>query len=206
MLNVRTLRVPAGVVMLAVLACAHPPYGISVTHADPAFMGHLGANEQGDAALRLMLDSLLVSRPRSYCFDGKYLAIRRQVVGPMVGCRAEIADTSVFYYTNPDGRLLVVARRFFVSPERLQAVGDSVYRHLDSVYGRADTCPPGPPDSAFQLHTRWIRDGYTLRFMVTPFSVERYSGYYIRDIRNVELQAWLGVSECEEIAGEPGGR
>ena len=167
----------------------------------------MAANQHGEDVLTRILDSLLVSKPELTCFSGQALSVNRQVVSPLSACLATIADTSVYYYTDLDGKPLVVTQRFFAPPARIRSVGDSVYRALAARYGEGQECPVGPPDRAFLRHARWVRDGHTLHLTVAPFDTTKMiTAFGIRHIRRVELAAWKGVSGCGDLAGEPGWR
>ena len=73
----------------------------------------LASNKHGEDRLGRMLDSLLKGKPEPACLDGLAVNVNRTVVGPLSACLVQSADTSVYYYKHPDGRVVVVGWRYY---------------------------------------------------------------------------------------------
>lgn len=73
----------------------------------------LAINKHGEDRLGRMLDSLLKGKPEPACLDGLAVNVNRTVVGPLSACLVQSADTSVYYYNHPDGRVVVVGWRYY---------------------------------------------------------------------------------------------
>jgi hypothetical protein len=129
------------------------------------------------------------------------------VVGPLSACLVRSADTSVYYYNHPDGKVVVVGWRYYVAPEALESVADSVYAHQVALSGSGEECRSrAAGDPPILRLVRWALDGYTLQLLVQPLD----TGYSVftggRDIPRVAFEATKGKTLCSEWAGEPGWR
>ncbi len=167
----------------------------------------LAINKHGEDRLGRMLDSLLKGKTEPECFYGRFVAINKTVVGPLSACLVRSADTSVYYFTHPDGRVVVVGWRYYVSPEVLVSVADSVQDHLAALYGPGQECRErvGGDPPILRLMT-WALDGYTLKLTVQPLDSNNYVPIGRRDIPRVAFEAIKGKALCNEGAGEPGWR
>lgn len=189
-------------------ACSSPADRATDDHeSDKRLPMLLAINKHGEDRLGRMLDSLLKGKAEPECFYGRFVAINKTVVGPLSACLVRSADTSVYYFTHPDGRVVVVGWRYYVAPEALVSVADSVQDHLAALYGPGQECRErigGDPPILRRM--KWELDGYTLKLIVQPLD----SSYYVtidgRDIPRVAFEAIKGKALCNEGAGEPGWR
>lgn len=167
----------------------------------------LAINKHGEDRLGGMLDSLMQDKTEPECFYGRFVAINKTVVGPLSACLVRSADTSVYYFTHPDGRVVVVGWRYYVAPEALESVEDSVQDHLAALYGPGQECRErAGGDPPILRLTRWPLDGYTLHLRVQPLDSSYYATLDGRDIPRVAFEALKGKALCNEWAGEPGWR
>ncbi len=189
-------------------ACSAPaPKATDDHESDKQVPIVLAINKYGEDRLGWMLDSLLKGKAEPECFYGRFAAVNRTVVGPLSACLVRSSDTSVYYFTHPDGRVVVVGWRYYVAPEALEAVADSVHEHLAALYGPGQECREhvgGDPPILRQI--KWALDGYTLQVKVQPLDSNNYVPIDRREIPRVAFEATRGETLCSEWAGEPGWR
>ncbi len=189
-------------------ACEAPARQATDSHAsDKRQPIVLASSTHGEDLLGRMLDSLLKGKPEPTCLDGLAVNVNSTVVGPLNACLVQSADTSVYYYNYPDGRVVVVGWRYYVAPEALESVADSVHDHLAALYGPGEECRIRAADRPPILRrVRWALDGYTLQLIVQPLDTNYYVTIDGRDIPRVAFEATKGKTLCSEWAGEPGWR
>jgi len=191
---------PAGCLATALVACssADPP-----NRAAPPSMTIAQPTAHSDSLPQWLVDSAIGGRQRGYCSDGTAIfGVEKTVVAPLAGCRALTADTLVYFYSHPDGTVNVVTHRFFVSPDRLRDVADSVQRTLIARFGRQTRCRLRPVwDRGVERHIRWRAVGYDIDLLTRGAGDS--SSVDARQTPYIAVQIRGGRSSCDTFAAEP---
>lgn len=121
-------------------------------------------------------------------------------------CSLQTADTVIYAYRTQEGRVIIRGREYYVEPERLKDVADSVQARLSALLGPGERCRPDhattpedwrDADEYVERWVRWAQRGSTTHLIVDSVIDDAHRTPSIR----VEWQE--GTRACFLSVGAP---